>query len=145
MGLSVSAATAIVVAGLFISMSILYPAVSNGFERVNDARDASSEQLVDRQNTAITIASAEYNASGGGTLVVNVTNNGTTALAVSETDLVVDNDYVEYASSVAGDAETDLWLPGETLTMEVTLETGPDRVKVVTAYGVADAADVGGS
>lgn len=144
MGLSVSAATAIVVAGLFISMSILYPAVSNGFERVNDARDASAERLLDRQNTAIDVASAEYNASSG-TLVVNVTNEGTTALAVSETDLVVDNDYVEYTASVAGDEETDLWLPGETMKIEVALETSPERVKISTTYGVSDSADVGGS
>jgi len=74
---------------------------------------------------------------------VNVTNNGSTTLSVSGTDLLTDGTYVsdgayiEAESSVDGNNETDLWLPGETYSMTVYQEPEPSRVKVVTSSGVS--------
>jgi flagellar protein FlaF len=70
-----------------------------------------------------------------------VTNNGSTALSISETDLISNGSYVTrdayVSTSVDGNTETDLWLPGETYSLTVTQSPKPDRVKIVTENGVA--------
>ncbi|MFB6259613.1 MAG: cation:proton antiporter, partial [Thiohalorhabdaceae bacterium] len=44
-----------------------------------------------------------------------------------ETDLLADNEYVAFTASVEGNADTDLWLPGETARFEVSLASEPNR------------------
>ena len=75
---------------------------------------------------------------------VRVNNTGSTALSVDETDALVDSDYrTDWRdnATVAGNATTDLWLPGEQLVFNLTGDPG-QRVKVVTEHGVADSAEV---
>lgn len=137
MGFSVSASAAIVFVGFVVAFTTLYPAAANGFERVTDARADVDEDRLERQNTAIELATASYDGAAD-TLTVAVNNTGTTELSVSETDLLVDNTYWTGTRDVEGDTSTDVWLPGETLTItvgNVTLQ--PNRVKVVTEHGVA--------
>ncbi|WP_101296533.1 flagellin [Halegenticoccus soli] len=137
MGFSVSGSAAIVFAGMFIAFGILYPTVSNGFERVNDARSDAAESDLDRRNTDFEIATAEYNATDGA-LAITAENTGSTALSVSRTDVLVDGEYQTlYDAAVEGDGETDLWLPGESLNVSVPLGSEPDRVAVVTSHGVS--------
>lgn len=137
MGFSVSASAAIIFVGLVVAFTTVYPAVDNGFERVSAAREDSEDDLLATQNTAIELANVSYDG-GNDTLTVEVNNTGSTALSLADTDLLVDNEYREGNTSVDGDAETDVWLPGETLTFEVSVSPAPDRVRVVTEHGVAD-------
>ena len=147
MGFSVSASAAIVFVGFVVAFTTLYPVAANGFERVTDARDDAADRALDQRNTAVELSNVSYeNATD--TLTVEVTNTGATELSVAETDLLVDNTYWTGNRSVDGDADTDVWLPGETLTItagNVTLE--PERVKVVTEHGVAvgETVDDGGN
>lgn len=138
MGFSVSATTAIVFIGLFISFGMFYSATWNGFEEVSDARSAATELTLDRQNTALAVTHAAYDA-GNDTLNVTVVNDGSTTLSVTDTDLLVDNELQTafVKRTAGGDAETEIWLPGERLVLEVSLASAPTRVKVVTAGGVA--------
>lgn len=137
MGFSVSASVAIIVVGLAISFTTIYPIADAGYERVTDARSDSTDDLLDQQNTAIELSSLSYDG-GAGTLTVKVNNTGTTTLSVSDTDLVVDNEYSEGTTTVDGNAETDLWHPGETLTVEVDgVSARPDRVRLVTEHGIS--------
>lgn len=140
MGFSVSGSAAIVFIGIFLAFSSAYTASANGFERVNDATSAVDDEALERQNTVLSIANATYNATND-TLSVDVVNEGTTSLSVDATDLLVDNTYRDdYAvREVDGDNSTDLWLPGERLHLEVNATTQPNRVKVVSGPGVADA------
>ena len=161
MGVSVSASTAIIVAGLFFAFTAFYPVAANGFERVTDAQHDVNERALERQNTAIAVDAAELRDTTGNDeadqLVVNVTNDGATGLVVSDTTLVVDNGYVDLAdanTTVYDRGEetgaTDLWLTDETL--EITIEDDDgliesdladvDRVVVVTEIGVRDASAV---
>ncbi|MWV63685.1 flagellin [Halorubrum sp. JWXQ-INN 858] len=165
MGVSVSASTAIIVAGLFFAFTTFYPVAGNGFERVTAAERDVHDRALDRQNTAIAIDDAAYHEDpdpGDGAtedeVVVAVVNDGATGLVVSDTTLVVDNGYVDLAAvdtTVVGDAEgddpdgdTDLWLAGETLTVTLVdadvdgAVADADRVGVVTEPGVRDAATV---
>jgi flagellar protein FlaF len=136
-GFSVSGATAIIFVGAFISVGMIYTAASNGYEVVSDAQTSVHEDALARQNTALNVTNASYDA---GTLTVTVRNTGSTALSVNDTDVVVDNEYVTTFESrtVEGDAQTDLWLPGENLTATVDRASVPTRVKVVTEYGVSE-------
>lgn len=142
MGFSVSGSFAIIVVAAFIAFGMAYTAGSNGFERVTDATKSAHEMDLETKNTAVDVVRANYSA---GQLEVNVTNNGTTALEVNATDLIVNGTYHthdEFAHiEVDGDPDTAIWLPGEELFVQIGL---PDlgstaRVKVVTEHGVADA------
>ncbi len=145
MGFSVSGATAVIFLGLFISFGIAYSAANNGMERVNEAYDANTEDALARQNTAIAIGDASV-ANEGGQLYVDVTvnNTGSTTLSVDDTDILIGGNYTNHTSPnmetfEVGDIDgTDIWLPGETLHFNVSVDTRPDRVKVVTGTGVAD-------
>lgn len=145
MGFSVSASAAIIFAAMFISMGMLYPAVANGAERVGDARADSADVLLDQQNTAIDLVNVSYD-SGSETLTVVVDNTGTTDLTLDATDLVVNNSYVTPSSTtVAGDVTTDLWLPGERLTIEADISLtadGSNRIVVVTDHGISQAGGI---
>lgn len=141
MGFSVSASAAIIFAAMFIAMGMLYPAVANGTERVTDARSDAADSMLDQQNTAIDLVNASYDAPST-TLTVTVDNTGTTDLSIEATDILVNNTYVTPTTTVAGDPSTDLWLPGERLTVEVDVSLTPDgsnRVVVVTNHGVSQA------
>jgi len=133
MGFSVSASTAIIFAGLFLAVGILYPAVSNGFEQVQDAQVERDQAQLDLRNTAIEIAN-----TGNGD--INVTNTGSTVLKVSEVDVIVDGQYqsredLEDNIEVAGASDgTDLWLPGERLEIDVD---GDGSFRVVTEHGIS--------
>jgi flagellar protein FlaF len=145
MGFSVSGSAAILFIAAFVSVGILYSAAFNGYERVQDADDAQAEQVLERRNTAISFGNVTYNGSAG-TMTVNVTNDGATSLSVAGTDVLVDGVYKSpdnYVSvSVNGDTATDVWLPGETLSVTVNTSGAPSRVKVVTAPGVTVATEV---
>jgi flagellar protein FlaF len=136
MGFSVSGATAVLFVAALVSFGMLYTATANGVERVTDAEAAGDERLLDQRNTDVALDTTSYD-SGSGTLTVAVNNTGGTTLSVGDTDLIVDNAYADRTTRVDGNSETDLWLPGETLTFEASVAAQPSRVKVVTGAGVA--------
>jgi len=141
MGFSVSGSAAILFIAAFVSAGILYSAAFNGYEQVQDAENVRNDRVLEAKNTAIEVSNVSYNATSTERLTVNVTNNGSTTLSVSGTNLLTDGTYVGddayLNTSVDGNNETDLWLPGETYTMTVYQEPEPNRVKVVTSNGVA--------
>jgi len=139
MGFSVSASTAIIFAGLFLAVGILYPAVSNGYEQIQDAQVERDQAQLDLRNTAINITEATE-ANGGS---VTVENTGTTSLTVSEVDLIVDGEY-EGQDQFENDENdgSDLWLPGETITADDDSISDGSRVKVVTEHGISAATEV---
>lgn len=142
MGFGVSGASAVIFLGLFVAAGTLYATASNAGELVSDAAHDDRERLLDRQNTAINVTDATYD-TGEGSLDVTVENTGTHALSVDATTVLVDNAYVSTENAtVDGATGTDLWTPGTTLRLSVTLDAAPDRAKVVTETGVADAAAV---
>jgi flagellar protein FlaF len=139
LGFSISGSAAIIFVGLFLAFSTAYTASANGFERVSDARSAVNDEALERQNTELSITNVTYDA-GNDTLTVEAVNEGSVGLSVGGVDLLVDNRYRSNytARRVAGNATTDLWLPGERLHVELNASTTPSRVKLVSGPGVAD-------
>ena len=140
MGFSVSVSTAIIFAGLFLAAGILYPAMDNGMERVLDAEDDRDRAQLDLRNTVIEIQSASQSE-------ITVTNNGSTSLTVSEVDLLINGEYqprseFEDDTSVDGNDVTDLWLPGEALTIENLNANDDDQIKIVTEHGISVSTEV---
>ncbi len=145
MGFSVSGSAAVVFVGLFLAFGMYHSATANSFERVSDAEEARSDDLLESRNTALNVTNASYDNSAN-ELTVEVNNTGAAQLRVSHTDLLVDGQYQTGwadAATVAGDADTDLWLTGEQLSVTLTgISSQPDHVKVVTGTGVAVTAEV---
>ena len=142
MGFSVSGSAAIVFVGLFIAFGMLHGATSDSFERVSDARDERADDVLHTSNTEIDIASASYS---GDRLTVLVDNTGASAVGLDDTDFLIENRYRNDwrdAATVAGDANTSLWLPGERLNITVRTTDVPARVTVVTENGVAESREV---
>ena len=139
MGFGVSGSTAVIFLGVLIATGTLYTAAAGSAEQVSDARDTEQEELLDRRNTAIDVDSVVYNTSApNDTLLVTVTNDGSTTLSVDDTSLLVDNEYVvPNVTRVDGDTETDVWAPDQSLVFETSNDSTPDRVKVVAENGVA--------
>jgi flagellar protein FlaF len=144
MGFSVSGAAVVVSLGLLVSAAVLYPALDRHAERRVEAVDDRHERALDRQNTALDALDATHDADAE-RLVVTVENAGTTGLDVARVDLLVDGEYRTVPAAnvtVAGDADTGTWLPGERLRVAVDQPTAPARVKVVAGPGVAVAVEV---
>jgi flagellar protein FlaF len=141
MGFGVSGSMAIIFLGVLIATGTLFTTLSATAEDISDARDERQERLLDRRNTDIDVTSAVYNTTSG-TLNLTVSNEGATTLSVNGTTLLVDNQYHSLSeATVDGLDATDLWEPGETLALNVSMSQ-PVRVKVVSEQGVADTDEV---
>jgi len=143
MGFSVSGSAAIIFAAMFIAFGMWHSTATNGFERVSEAQSDRADAALERQNTDVVIDSVVLNTTSD-EMRVNATNLGSSALAIEQTDVLVDNDYgTEWRSTatVDGSGGTDLWLPGEELSFTVSVASA-DQVKLVTETGVADTAEV---
>jgi flagellar protein FlaF len=141
MGFATAGGTAVIAVGLLVCFAVVYPPVESTVERVSEARDAAAEQRLDRRNTDVAVGNVTWtdDASGpGGSLAVEVTNAGSTTLAVEGTDLLADGRYVADTSATVDGEPRAVWVPGETLRLEASLPSGPpDRVKVVVDDGIA--------
>jgi len=154
MGFSVSGSLVVVLLGLFVALSAYYGSVSNAGERLHDARSAA-------QDRADRIAGSDIDITGLSVLTdpscgvrVEVNNTGSTELLVSDTDLLLGNSYrtgwaadaVVDGTANGSEPGTDLWLPGERLTIEASdLVAAPRSVKVVSGPGVAARREVTGA
>ncbi|CCQ32949.1 flagellin protein [Halorhabdus tiamatea SARL4B] len=145
MGFSVSGSAAILLVAFFVAFGTFYSAASNSMETVNEARSAAQDDLLTQQNTAINLTdvTVAFNVSGNQRYYVNATveNTGATGLDVEDTDFLLDGrlqtSFLDRA--VDGDSSTDVWATGQRLTANMTTDTQPDRLKVVSGPGVADA------
>jgi flagellar protein FlaF len=147
MGFSVSGAAAIIFASMFVAFGVWFTASANSFNQVSDAQDQQTESLIESENTEIAIVSATYNESGNELLRIDANNTGASQLSLSETDLLIDGEFVDgwqenWSVNVDGNTETDLWLSGEQLSITRDLATPPTRIKIVTEGGVAETATV---
>lgn len=147
MGFSVSGSTVVIAIAVLICTGTAVTTLSTSYDRISDARNDRDARELARVNTDLQIVAVQYDA-GTDTLTVRANNTGTTTLGVSDTSFLVDDTLLRPdRSTVGGDAATDLWYPGEQLTVRfrnlsqaVSFGTGPSRVKVVTGTGVSRAA-----
>jgi len=129
---------AVLFVGVLVAISTAYPMMSAANERVQTAVDDRDDRSISQRNSDIELANVTYDETTD-VLVVRVNNTGSRTLSVSDTDVLVDGRYQQgYATSVDGDGTRSIWTPGETLRVELSTSTRPDRVKVVTEFGIAE-------
>jgi len=144
MGFSVSGAAAIIFLSMFIAFGVLYTAADNSLDSVMNAQDDRTDGTLETKNTAINVTSAVY-SDADDEVTITANNTGATALSLNVTSLLVDNGFEqgwEPNATVDGNDGTDLWLPGETVTINVTATTQPARVSLTTGSGVSATAEV---
>lgn len=138
MGLSVSAASAVLAIGFVLMTIILVDGYTHSYQELDDATGDRSDRERELLDTAVEIDSARHNNTTK-TLTLNVTNGGSSVLDPAEVDLVVDGILLTgniTALEVDG-TPAQAWFPGKTLVIELTVADPPGRVKVVTGNGVA--------
>lgn len=144
MGFSISGAAAIIFVSGFIAFGMWATASANSLERVAEAESDRSDAVLEQQNTAIAITSAEYNGSH---VTLTADNVGANTVHLTSTDLLIDGTFEsgwEDRATVgpSDDAGTDLWKSGETLDITVSHDEEPSRVKLVTETSVSDTSGV---
>ena len=155
MGFSISASTALIFAALFLAFGTFYPAMANGYERVEDADAAKADQDLNEAETDIKLQSSSASINNGNgnlqQLDIIVNNTGQTTLTVSEIDIILNGDYIQWTNGdtnddvrtrVEGNQDTDLWLPGEEIEIRIgdsgQIEgDGTYNFKIVTEHGVS--------
>ncbi|QZA87458.1 flagellin [Salinarchaeum sp. IM2453] len=136
MGFSVSGATAIIFLGLFIAFGSAFTVAANSYGMISDAEEERADRLLEQQSTEVEIEKVELDED-----TVEVKNDGDIGLKLDETTVVVDEEVVDPTStSVNGNEETNLWLPGETAVF--TVDQDGDRVTIVTETGILDRTEV---
>jgi flagellar protein FlaF len=143
MSFSVNGSYLIIGLAIFTAFATMFPAVSNTTGDVTNGFQKQFERSENIADTGISIVGSGYDFASG-TLSLRIKNTGKTSLSIKNTDLLVDGVYVineSRSTTLSGDRGTDLWTPGETLTITVDTRT-PDRAKVVTEHGVAAFAEI---
>ncbi|MFB6142574.1 MAG: fla cluster protein FlaF [Halorientalis sp.] len=149
MGFSVSGSTVVIAVAVLLCTGTAVTTLSTSYDRITDARNDRDARELARANTDLQIVATRYDAPADA-LTVRANNTGTTTLGISAASFLVDDTLLRPdGSTVGGDAATDLWYPGEQLTVRftnlsqaVSFGTAPSRVKVVTSTGVSRAARV---
>ncbi|CCQ37340.1 fla cluster protein FlaF [Natronomonas moolapensis 8.8.11] len=140
MGFSVSGSAAIVFVGVMVAAGIAVPSLVGSMGALADSQGEQVDRGIDALNTEFEITSATYD-SNNTELTLELRNTGSTTLGVNETSVLVDGtiqrDADIQSTDVDGDSTAALWLPGQTLTIEIDY-SGPNRVKVVAENGIAE-------
>lgn len=135
MGFSVSVSTLLIFLGIMLAAGPLYGAWTYTQEELSDADDAALNDLMEKKVTQIDITGTTYT---GSTYSAEVVNNGSAGVNVSRTTLLLDGELSSADKAVKGSTGSGLWLPGDTLVINATTSTQPNRAKVVTPNGVSD-------
>lgn len=123
MGFATSIAVVIIFVSLLITATVYYPLLLNSYKNLEESKNEKHEIQMEQLNTAIKI----INITGNN---ITVSNNGTTVLNASKSDVLVDGVYTTYTVTPSG-----LWLPGENAVFVVS--GNYSRIKIVTENGVS--------
>jgi archaellum component FlaF (FlaF/FlaG flagellin family) len=133
MGLSVSAASAILFSTFLIVFGAMFGAINMYQDKIQAAQEDNYTRALEAQATSISITSID--ASNG---TITVTNTGTTTLDPEKLDLLI-NGTIETTSisqlSIDQHIGSKLWLPGDVLVMHSDLNMTGAHIELVTEFG----------
>ncbi len=150
MGVSVSAATAILLVAALISFGVVYSAQDSAQSSHIEAQSSMADRLNEilmtdlEINTAISV----YDGAVFQYSNITMTNTGSTPIDLDNMRLMVNGYFRPYSYSFLGVDGYSLWLPGEVIVLTIGLEFDVDesyRIWAVTANGVTDLLVYGGS
>jgi archaellum component FlaF (FlaF/FlaG flagellin family) len=133
MGLSVSAASAILFSSFLIVFGAMFGSINLYQDKIQAAQENNYLRAIEAQGTSIGITSID--APNGTITVVNL---GTTTLDPSKLDLLTNGTIVTQSISalnIEGHTGSKLWLPGEVLVMHSIANLVGTHIELVTAGG----------
>lgn len=133
MGLSVSAASAILFSSFLIVFGAMFGAINMYQDKIQSAQEDNYSRALEAQATSIAITS--INATNG---TITVKNTGATTLDPEKMDLLI-NGTVETLSitqmSIDQHPSSLLWLPGDVLIMHSSANMTGVHIELVTEFG----------
>src|SRR5574341_434739 len=127
MGFAASITVTILFLAFMVLASITYPAIFHSISSVRNSIEDKHELQMDELNTRISILSA---VDGGPSITVTVSNNGSTVLNASKSNVLVNGNYTGYSVS------PDLWLPAKNAVFTVDASSY-SRIKIITENGIS--------
>lgn len=150
MGVSVSAATAILLVAALVSFGVVYSAQDSAQSSYLEAQSSMADRLNDylmtdlEVNTAISV----YDGAVFQYSNITLTNTGSTVIDMVTMRLMVNGEFILYSYEFLGVDGDEIWLPGEVVVLTIGLEfdiSESYRIWAVTANGVTDLLVYGGS
>jgi len=140
-GVSTIIGTGITLIVLLMAASIFLTSFRSYRQETQKAEEINNERIANTIHTNLEIENVFYYSSGDN-LVIKSTNSGSTVLEVSKLLILLDGQRVkdgEIVSVLVDNVQTDIWVPEESLEIEVeNVFNQPQRIKLVTKYGVSD-------
>jgi archaellum component FlaF (FlaF/FlaG flagellin family) len=139
MGLSVSAASAILAMGFALTALVLVDSFTHNYEKMDEASQDRTDRQRDILDTRIEIRNATFH-NGSRTLGINITNTGSATLDPNSLDVLLDGVLHTHniTSREVDGAPASAWFPAKTLLVTMGAQELPSRVKVVTGNGVTE-------
>jgi flagellar protein FlaF len=133
MGLSVSAASAILFSAFIIVFGAMFGSINIYQDKIQTAQEDNYARALDAQATSIGITAVD--ATNG---TITIVNHGTTTLDPSKLDLLV-NGTIETTTisglEIEGHPGSNLWLSGERLSLHTNANIVGAHIELVTECG----------
>ena len=127
MGFSASAVVVIFTASVMYMATIFYPLVDMSYQQVQEAKKNSNELWNEKLNTKIIITSWSGNN-------ITVFNNGSMTLNSSQINVILNGEIKPVSSYTV--TPQGIWPPKTSINVDI--QAGSSRVKIITANGAAD-------
>ena len=133
MGFATSITVAIIFMAIIIMATISFPIMIQSYEKVQESRDDKHEIQMDQLNTAIDITNI-VKSGDNNSLVITVSNEGTTVLRGNKSNILIDGIYKTYTVTPTG-----YWMPQKDAVFTVTADTSTNHVITITSEnGISD-------
>jgi len=134
---SAAIASAILLVAMVIAVSIIFSTLSANYEMLKEAENVKNKIEYEQLHTTINIENVTYNS---GTVIINATNEGSTVIETDKIDVLINGELytANITSTSVNGTNVTIWIPEETLRIEVNSAVSPSRVKLVTDNGVSD-------
>ncbi len=135
MGISVSAATAVIFITVLISLGIMWHAEDVKERMVEEARRDNIKRNQEMLDTSVSFVNASYFAAPSNIVSMNVSNNGSTVIDLRYTDVYLNGTHYNktyIVSDITGQAmaNTDILAPMEIVNITVDITSNPLNLPV---------------
>ncbi len=130
-------ASAILLIAMAVTASMVFSTLSSNYELLRKADIEKGKIEYDQIHTFLNVDNVSFNS---GTVTINATNDGSTVIQTDKIEVLLDgNLYTDNITSTTVQGEdVNIWIPDETLTIEVNSSLNPSRVKLVADNGASD-------
>lgn len=135
MGLSVSAASAVLFTAFVIIFGVVFEAVDHSQQAYSESMDKNQQLMVEKKGTSFTVDSVDEAND-----TITLLNSGSIVLNPSALNVMVDGVIVDRQITqmeVNGHAGSKIWAPHESLTITLSCELDDARIKITAGNGIS--------